>query len=100
MHAFVVNVIGGPDSIEGYVGSMQVRPEKESVELLAEVDPADITVNHLTRQVTVEIPSEETLLYDWDGLAVYDLYIEGPAGDRWRLVEGNVRISKTVTRED
>ena len=100
VHAFVVNVVGGPASIENYVGSMQIRATKEDTELLAEVNPNSITVNHLTRQVTVVIPNEDTVAYEWSGVAVYDLYIEGPDGDRWRLVEGTIRISREVTREE
>jgi hypothetical protein len=98
-HAFVINVIGGPEDLEGYVGSMQIRPTKTSEVLLAEVAEADITVNHLTRQITVVIPDEETATYEWSGRAAYDLYIEGPGGDRWRVVEGTIRVSREVTRE-
>jgi hypothetical protein len=100
MHVFVINILGGPDDLTGYVGSMQVRATKTAPTTLAEVDPDNITVNEITRQVIVEIPNEATVDYEWSGLAVYDLYIEGPLGDRWRVVEGTIRISREVTREE
>jgi hypothetical protein len=47
--------------------------------------------------VVVTIPSTLSATYTWN-LGVYDLYIVGGGGDEWRLVEGNVRLSLTVTR--
>jgi hypothetical protein len=96
---FVVDVLGGPTDLTSYVGSMQFRELREDEEVLAEVSAQDITVNHLTRQVTVKIPSDETSSYDWKR-GVYDLFITGPSGDRWQLVQGRVIHALAVTREE
>jgi len=92
----VVSVEGGPVDLTGYTGAMQVRVYKEAAVTLASVNPLHITVNYLTRQVVVDVPASVTALYDWDE-ALYDLYIVGT--DSWRICEGRMRLSKTVTRE-
>ena len=94
---FVVDVVGGPTSLTGYVGSMQIRERRTDLLPLAELLPADFTVNPTTRQVTVRIPGVSTAAYAFRR-GVYDVYITGPGGDRWRLVEGRVTVSQSVTR--
>lgn len=99
MFRLVVTVVGGPVSIAGFTGAMQVRQTTASEEVLAEMDPAWFTTDDLNRQLVLEIPDEATADYDWSGKAVYDLYLVNGT-DRWRLVEGSIRLNKTVTRED
>jgi len=96
----VITVVGGPPSMSGYTGEMQIRKTKVSEETLAEVDPTCFLVDDLNRQIVLEIPDEDTAAYDWSGNAVYDLYIEGPSADRWRVIQGLAFLDKTVTRED
>lgn len=96
-YRFVLDLVGGPASLVGYTGWMQIRDMKESLVVLAEYT-TDIVVNSNTHQVVVTIPDTETELYTWHN-AVYDLVIQGPQGT-WRVVEGNVRVNKSVTRED
>jgi hypothetical protein len=96
-YRLVVNVVGGPVDLTGYTGAMQIRKYKESDEVLAEVDTGDIDVDSGNRQVVVTIPSIDTATYDFDS-GVYDVLLQGPSDD-WRIVEGNVRISGSVTRE-
>lgn len=98
-YVLVVSVVGGPPSIDLYTGSMQIRPSKDSAEVLADLDDTFFTVDALNRQVVLELTDEETGSYDWSGNAVYDMYIEGPSGDRWRLIEGLATLNRTVTRE-
>lgn len=93
----VITVTGGPPSLVGYAGEMQIRKSKTSDVILAEALPEYFTVDDLNSQVILEIPDTDTALYDWDGLAVYDMYLAGP--DRWRVLEGKARLDKTVTRE-
>jgi hypothetical protein len=94
---FVVDVVGGPADLTGYTGSMQIRAQRSDVAPLATVDPAGITVDSFNRQVTVRIPSSATSGYLWER-GVYDLYITGPTGDAWPIVEGRVTTSLAVTR--
>jgi hypothetical protein len=94
---FTVDVIGGPTTLTGYTGAMQIREMRSSETVLAEISPNSITVNADTRQVTVRIPSEETSEYDFRS-GVYDLLIIGPSGDAWRICEGRATLSLAVTR--
>lgn len=98
-YRLVVTVANGPTDLTDYTAQMQVRETKASATALADLGAGAFTVEPLTRQVILEIADEATALYDWARPAPYDLYIEGPAGDRWRLIEGLATLSKTVTRE-
>ncbi len=97
-YVLVVAVVGGPDNLTGYTCEMQVRQVKASTSTLVDVPPERFSVDDLNRQVILELTDEDTLAYDWAGNAFYDLYIVGPTGDRWRLVEGLATLNKTVTR--
>jgi hypothetical protein len=95
----VVTVADGPADLTDYTADMQIRQTKLSDTTLADITNESFTVEALTRQVILELTDEQTGLYDWARPAVYDMYIEGPAGDRWRLLEGLATLNKTVTRE-
>lgn len=95
---FIVDVIGGPADLTGYTGAMQIRELRSDIVALADIGPADITVDVPNRQVTVRIPSDVTSTFLWER-GVYDVKITGPDG-AWRLVEGRVTNSLPVTRED
>lgn len=98
---FVVDVLGGPSTIEGYTGSMMVRQGRYDLVPLLTVPEEAFTVNAGTRQVTVRIPGELTEDLNLDiAPGVYDLLLTGPSGDRWRLLEGRVTAQASVTRED
>lgn len=96
---FVIDVIGGPAALDGYVGSMHIREVREAETPLAIVPPEGIVVNAGTRQVKVTIPSSETETYEWRR-GVYDVRITGPAEDDWILAEGRATLKLAVTRED
>lgn len=100
IYELVVDIVDGPEALAGFGGAMQIRKTKGSEEVLAEMDPSWFTVDSINRQLILEIPDEETGLYDWTGSAVYDLYlVNADDTDRWRLLEGKATLSKTVTRE-
>lgn len=94
---FVVDVIGGPADLTGYVASMMIRELRTDAAPVATVSPGAFTVNPVTRQVSVRIPSAETETYAFRR-GVYDLIITGPTADEWRLIEGRVVSSLAVTR--
>jgi hypothetical protein len=96
-YQLVVDIVDGPETLGGYGGEMQIRKTKSSEEVLAEMDPSWFTVDTVNRQLVLEIPSDETAVYDWVGTAVYDLHLVGT--DRFRLIEGKARLDKVVTRE-
>lgn len=94
----VITVVGGPGSLAGYAGEMQIRKTKASDVILAEMQPGWFTVDSLNGQVVLDIPDEASALYDWSGEALYDLHLDNGT-DRWRVLEGRAKLSKTVTRE-
>lgn len=96
----VVTVVGGPVSMSGYTGSMQIRSIKSSSPALYSVPSGMITVDAPNRQVLVSLPWTETVDFDWDG-GLYDLVItSGNSADAYRIVEGKVSIDHSVTRAD
>jgi hypothetical protein len=98
---FIVDVLGGPVSIEGYTGSMMIRELRHDAEPVTVVPAECFSCNAATRQVTAKIPGEVTTTIDLgEHGGVYDLLITGPLGDGWRLLEGRVYSSLAVTRED
>jgi hypothetical protein len=98
MFQFVVTVVGGPVSLTGYVGHMQMKRSKVDVVPTLDIGAGAIAVNDGTRQVVVTLADELTENFPWER-GVYDLYLIGPTDDRWRLVEGTVTIDSTVTTE-
>src|SRR5262245_43395426 len=85
---FVVTVVGGPVSMSGYTGSMQVRASKSATTPLYSVPSDKITVDSTNRQVVVSLPYTETDDFTWDG-GLYDLVItSADQVDAYRVVEG------------
>lgn len=94
----VVTVVGGPASLSGYTGSMQIRAIKSAGETLYTVDPGAIAIDNVGRQVTVSLPWTETADFDWDN-GLYDLVItSADQTEQHRLVEGKVSVDHSVTR--
>jgi hypothetical protein len=96
----VVTVVGGPASLVGYTGAMQIRTSKAATDTLYDVPVGKIAINNGSRQVTVTLPWTETVDFDWDG-GLYDLVItSGDGVDAYRIVEGKVSVDHSVTRAD
>lgn len=92
-----VSVTGGPDSLSGYTGAMQIRSLKTDPVVLYEVDPANIGFDAGNRVVTVRIPAADTATFTWDR-GVYDVRISS-ADSAWRIAEGKITVDHWVTRE-
>lgn len=93
---FVVDVVGGPIALDGYTGRMQIRSIAGDDVVLTEVSPGDITVNPLTRQVTVKIPGDETSGYGFRR-GVYELLIVHASNVPWSLAKGHVLVYSAIT---
>lgn len=91
----VVEVVGGPESLAGYTGHMQIRETVGAVATLADY-VGQITIDTVTREVALIVPAATTAAYAWESPAVYDLVITGPDGT-YRIAEGSVTVSKGVT---
>lgn len=95
----VVTVVGGPDSLTGYTGAMQIRAMKSDPVTLYEVPGGGFTFDDINRQVVVDIGYQATKAFDWD-VASYDVLItSGDEADAYRVCEGKVRVDHSVTRE-
>lgn len=93
----VVTVVGGPVSMTGYTGAMQIRPGKGSSELRYDVPSSAITVDAANRQVVVDLPWTESVEFYWD-YGMYDVVIRSSDhADAWRVVEGKVTVDHRVT---
>lgn len=94
----VVTVVGGPVSMTGYTGKMQIRPGKGSAELRYDVATSAITVDSTNRQVVVDLPWTETNGFSWDS-GMYDLVIvSSDQADVWRVAEGKAIVDHSVTK--
>lgn len=93
-----VTKAGAPASIAGYTARMQFRKHNTDPEVLDEftTENGRITVNGTTGQVVVNVPAADTAVYDWSS-GEYDLLLTG-AGQTYRLLEGHVTVSPSVTR--
>jgi hypothetical protein len=95
----VITVVGGPASIAGYTGAMQIRESRASSAVLYEVPGSGITIDPDNRQVVVRIDYRATAGFDWN-LATYDVLItSGDEEDAYRVAEGKIKIDHSVTRE-
>lgn len=103
---------GTPISLSGYSGRMQIRPTVTSAEvyltLSSSLNPDGTGLNFsgsngatspTSGSIGVYISSTTSSLLDF-GQAVYDLEIYSSANPPvvTRLIEGNIRLSKEVTR--
>jgi hypothetical protein len=95
----VITVVGGPASLAGYTGSMQIRESKASSTVVYEVPSGGITIDPDNRQVSVNIDYLATAGFTWN-MAVYDVLItSADETDAHRVAEGKIKIDHSVTRE-
>lgn len=91
-----------PKDLTGWVARMQVRRTQGTpplVDASSEVGNGKITLGGATGRIEVKLSDEDTDLMDAKS-ALYDLEVEDPAGDVYRLLQGKVTISPNITQED
>ena len=94
---FIVAITGGPADLTGYTVEMAIKGYKLTDEVLLHLSDGDgLTLDPALRRVLIEVTDDITGALDWIHPAVYDLHLEGAEG-RWRLMEGTVYLSETVT---
>lgn len=97
----VRNQSGQPLDLTGYVARMQLRQEVVSSAVLIDLDSAakgGITITPLQGKIDILITATQTAGMTVTS-AAYDLEIESPSGDVYRLIQGRADISLEVTRE-
>ena len=89
---------GAAYDLTGCTARMQIRKSLTSSPLVtATTENGKITIQGVLGRVTVKLEDEDTDLLNVR-TAVYDLEVEFPSGDVYRLLEGKVLISPNVTR--
>jgi hypothetical protein len=90
---------GDPYDLTGWLARMQLRKTQQSPILLsASTTDGRITLGGTTGRVDIKFADEDT-----DALTttscLYDLELEDPQGNVYRLLEGGVTISPNITQE-
>lgn len=91
---------GNAVNLTGYTARMQIRKTVNSTTVIIELNTENgrITLGGAAGTVTLNITAEDTA--DLEQFAgVYDLELEASNGFVIRLLEGQVTVSKEVTRE-
>ena len=83
----------------GCIAAMQIRPDIKSDVVVCEAttENGKITINPSSNIIEIKIPASETTLFKFEK-AVYDIELEFPNGDRFRIVQGAMTLSLEVTR--
>lgn len=92
---------GNAINLTGYSAVMQIRETKESETVIHELTSEDggITITPATGKLALFISAADTEDFDF-GSAYYDLELDPGDGEKIRLIEGIVSLSKEVTRDD
>jgi hypothetical protein len=89
-----------PTNLTGYTARMHIREDiADTVTILTLVSPTNITLDTALGKVTVTISATATAGLNFEQ-AVYDIEVVDSAGTPvvTRLAEGNVTLSREVTR--
>lgn len=88
-----------PFDLTGFTAKLMMRQTVASPTALKTLttENAGIELGGSTGSITLHISPSETSSLRWE-CAVYDLMLYAPAGDVYRLVEGQVTVKPAVTR--
>lgn len=90
------NPQGVPYDLTGCHAHMQIR-DKVGGDIYMELrDGEGITLGGETGVIGLQITSDESAVFNWTS-AVYDLYINFPSGEDYRLLKGKVTVDLAVT---
>ncbi|MEG2265730.1 MAG: hypothetical protein RSA84_09370 [Acinetobacter sp.] len=91
---------GVPVDLTGYTARMHIRTEIDSDIVLHELTTENdgIQINPLLGEISIHIPHGITSAFNFE-TAVYDLELVDPTDEVIRFIEGDVLLSREVTRE-
>ena len=86
-------------NLTGYSAKMQIRQSASSTDVLLELSTANsrISITALTGTITLIFSAAVTAAIDWSR-GRYDLELTSSDGTVTRLIEGQISVSKEVTR--
>ena len=96
---FWKDIDGNFMDLTGYEACMQIRSQIGSTSVLLELTDGNgrIVLGGNTGQVTLVLTAAETTNLNWtDG--VYEIKLTSPGGNTKRLLEGTIKVSKSVTK--
>lgn len=90
---------GAPVNLTGYSARMQVRKNVAAADVLLELSTTNskIQITPMTGTVTLVFSATTTAAIDWSR-GKYDLEMTSGDGTVTRLIEGEISISKEITR--
>lgn len=88
---------GDPLDLAGFTVACQIRPSKDSGEVLHEFTPEAGTATVSQSYVTLAVDPAVSSTWSWRG-GVYDVELTDPSGRVARIAEGTVVVSPEVTR--
>lgn len=96
---FYKDAAGVAVNLTGYTARMQVRRSKSSSTVLLDMTTANsrLAITPALGKIVIDLPATLTATFTWPR-GVYDLEIESSGGVVTRLLEGEVSISREVTR--
>jgi hypothetical protein len=91
--------LSNPINITGYTSRMQIRSSVKSTDLLLELNTENnrIILGGTAGTVTLALTATTTAAITWVK-GVYDLELVSPGGVVTRLLQGEILVSKEVTR--
>jgi hypothetical protein len=93
--------IGSPVDLTGWSARMQIRRRAEDPgpPLLSLTDGDGITLGGEAGTIRIVIDADVSSAWTWRS-GEYDLEMVDPDGKPWRKLEGDVKVSPEVTREE
>ena len=90
---------GVPVDLTGYTAKMQVRQSPQSGTVLLELSTTNgrITLGGASGTITLALIASTTAAINWRR-GVYDIELTSGDGTVTRLIEGEIQVSKEVTR--
>jgi len=82
------------------IAAMQIRPNITDTLIISTLttENGKIIINASAGFIELKIPATETATFDFVK-AVYDLELEFPNGDRYRIAQGQFSLNPEVTRD-
>lgn len=90
---------GDPVNLTGYTAKMQIRKSASATDVLLELSTSNskLAIDASAGKVTMIFSSTTTAAIDWSR-GKYDLELTSSSGVVTRLLEGEITVSKEITR--
>lgn len=98
-YTFTWKIDNAAVNLTGYMARMQARRNYQSEDVVLDLEDGNgITLGGSAGTIIVEVDAEDTAEIDAANY-VYDLELESPGGEVYRLLQGKLIVSPEVTRD-